>query len=252
MKSQAHSLPGGTGKVARSGNREVVAERQGKVIYLSEKPDYYIQAFCANGKGDEKKYPGAKQLAVLRNEISSYLFEYLDGFHIPTHFAEKCSDTEMLVHRTEPFPLLVKIFNFGTGALSERLGFPPGSSLEYPIIEHYYCNGLPEPSWVNEHHLYAMKILAPEEFKHIGRIAAKVNVVLRSLCDRRQLVLSDLHLSFGRLRNQIVLVDELSPVTCRFLDATTRRNDSNHFSPDAENAATAFAELSARLQLKRV
>ncbi len=238
-------------KAAKNGKREFICEQQGKNIYSSDKPDLIIQEFKANGTEDGKKRSKSKDTRSFRNEISSYLFEYIEGFHIPTYFVNKLSETEMMVRKTEAIPLTVQIFNSKNDVLSRRFQSMNGSELEFPVIEHYVRQNGSGETWVNEYHIYAFGIATPEEYKQMNRIASKANAVLRGLCDRRQLFLSGMRLEFGRYKDQILLCDELSPYTCHFIDrAATDKHHQDRFVPSADTPEASFAELCDRLKLK--
>ena len=254
MKPQTQSLLAEerAGKIAKSGKRELIGERHSKLLYRTETPDVLIQEFTGDAPiqsplQSRRRRSRTKELNALRNEISSYLFEYIEGFHIPTHFIGKVSDVQMLVRKVEPIPLVLKVHNVGREPI-ERLGLTVAPVLEFPIIEHYY-RVADDRFWVNEFHAYALNIATPEEFKQINRIASKVNAVLRGLCDRRQLLCSRLQLEFGRYRGQLLLIDELSPLTCSFLDLATQQ-DADRFRLDQDDAETALAGLRHRLQVK--
>jgi phosphoribosylaminoimidazole-succinocarboxamide synthase len=254
MKLQTQSLLAEerAGKIAKSGKRELIGERRGKLLYRTETPDVLIQEFTGNPPGLSTAQPGrkrsrTKEVNALRNEISSYLFDYLEGFHIPTHFIGKVSDAEMLVRNVEPIPLVLKVHNVGREPML-RLGITTVPVLEFPIIEHYY-QVADDKFWVNEFHAYALNIATPEEFKQINRLASKVNAVLRGLCDRRQLMCSHLQIEFGRYRGQILLIDELSPSTCNFLDLATQEG-ADRFRLDQDDAESALIALRHRLQVK--
>ena len=235
----------------RSGKRELFYEGRGKNLYHSEKPDLIIQEFKNGETAEGKKETRSKELSALRNKISSYLFKYLDGFHLPTHFVSKISETEMLVKRLEIIPLTIKIYNLASGTLTKRFGIKEGAILNFPVIEHYQKSGDRNATWVNEYHMYAFGIATPEELKQINRIASKVNAVLRGLCDRRQLMLADLQLEFGRYKGQVVLCDELSPFTCHFLDLSIENKSTRtRFFPEQDDLPDAYAALSDRLELK--
>ncbi|HEV8538763.1 MAG TPA: phosphoribosylaminoimidazolesuccinocarboxamide synthase [Bacteroidota bacterium] len=235
-------------KVTTSQKRERIGEREGKTLYHSERPDLIIQEFMEDTPGTNGRQG---EISALRNEISSYLFEYIEGFRIPTHFVSKHSTTAMVVKRIEMIPLTVRVYNAGSGSLMKRFGIKTNSILDFPVIEHYHTGGKRAPQWINEYHTYAFNLLSPEEYKQINRIASKVNAVLRGLCDRRQLFVANLQLAFGRYKDQIVLGDELSPFTCHFWDVTQRGNpDQERYIPDRENATEAFSELYGRFILK--
>ena len=231
--------------------REIIYERQGKHLYQSDKPDLLIQEFFSSEITDNPINVPTRTLDALRNNISSYLFEYLDGFHIPTHFAGKINDVEMMIKRTDIIPITLKIYNSFNGQLLKRFNVKESVASDLPIIEHYYNNDSKTNTWMNEYHVYALGIATPDEFKHINRIASKANAVLRGLCDRRNLALGELHLEFGRYKGQILLIDELSPVTCRFLDISNgNRAKRDKFSLYQENSEEALMELLNRLMLK--
>ncbi|MDI6765639.1 MAG: phosphoribosylaminoimidazolesuccinocarboxamide synthase [Bacteroidota bacterium] len=232
-------------------NREFIGEHQGKNLYKTDNPKILIQEFISNINDTDKGNNKSSQLEILRNEISSYLFEYLEGFHIATHFIQKLSGTEMVVRQTDTIPLTVKIFNCVNGTLLKRLGLKDGVQTDIPIIEHYFQNDQRNGSWVNEYHVYALGLATPDEFKQINRIVSKVNAILRGLCDRRQLMLADLQLEFGRYKNQIILSDELSPLTCHFLDmAVESKTKRDRFTPEKEASDGAITELRDRLTSK--
>jgi phosphoribosylaminoimidazole-succinocarboxamide synthase len=165
------------------------------------------------GNGSED-VPGS---ASLINDISSYLFTYLAGFHIPTHFIEKASASSMRVRRLKMIPLEVHVYNTALGAGARRLGLKDGTDLTFPIIEHYYKHPEVGRPLVNEFHMYALNIATPEHVRVMNRLASKTNVVLRSLFERRGLKLQSISLEFGITNNQIVIGDEISPRTCRFV-----------------------------------
>ncbi len=224
------------GRSGKTSLRTVVGNQRDKQLVESDRSDVLVLEFSADGSVPEQ------DPAILRNEISSYLFEYLDGFHIPTHFVGKLSEREMLVRRTEVLPVEVCVMNMGNADLLSRYQIPEGKVLEFPIIEHYYVNAAGERVLANEHHLFALEVLTPEEFKQINRIASKANAVLRGLTDRRRLGLREMNLLFGRCHGQLMLIDELSPVTCRFVPTDGPGNGSS--------AAGSMKELRDRLMLK--
>ncbi|HUL44352.1 MAG TPA: phosphoribosylaminoimidazolesuccinocarboxamide synthase [Bacteroidota bacterium] len=221
--------------------RKKLYERQGKSYYRTDKPDVLIQEFFSQDHQNDKKRPRNSEMESLRNTISSYLFEYLEEYRIATHYIRKISDTEMMVKPTDAIPVQVRVFNVDDGSIAERFQGAKGSNFEFPIIEHYYSSGGLSP-WMNEYHVYALGVATPEEFKQMNRIASKANAVIRGLCERRQLGLAKAGFAFGRLKGQVVLIDELSPQTCTFLDHTA--------APVPPDSGTAVSKLCDRLMMK--
>lgn len=229
---------------------ELLYEGSGKNLYQTDRPEYLIQEF-KGGTTDGRKKGKTKGTGALKNEISSYLFEYLEGFHIPTHFVKQISDTEMMVKRLEIIPIIVKVFNVATGNLAKRFGVKEGTTLTFPIIEHFYKNDELGNPWLNEFHIYAFNLATPEEFRLLNRLASKVNAVLRALAERRSLILASVALEFGRHKGQILLGDELTPATCMFWDRLdSGKANRDAFRLDRPDAEEILTELRNRIQRK--
>jgi phosphoribosylaminoimidazole-succinocarboxamide synthase len=229
--------------------RVPIHEGAEKILYQSDNPDFLIMEF--KGGTDGRKKSSAKSPSTLRNEISSYLFEYLEGFQVDTHFVKKLSDVEMMVKRLRMYPIVVKVFNVATGSLGKRLELKEGSTLTFPILECVYKNrdlGFP---WINESHAAALNIATTDEFRALNRLASKINAILRALCERRDLILAAISLEFGRHKGQILLGDELSPSTCLFWDKSARtKAEREKYRMNTPNAEEALKELSSILQRK--
>lgn len=232
MKARAQSLIlEGKEKAAELVRQELFAEQSARRLYTTNKRDLLIQEFIApQGTEGDRKANGktsASRLPILRNRISSYLFEYLRGFHVSTHFVGEREGAEMLVKYAEPLPLLVKVFNAAEEDWPERFGPGATGRMELPVIEHYLLASGGSPVWVNEYHLYAFNLLKPDEYRQVNRLASKVNAVLRGLSERRDLFLAGAQLSFGRFNNQVIVTGELSNLTCRFEDSPSSTRAGN-------------------------
>ena len=226
--------------------QELLLETSEKLFFTSEQPEFIIQRFKSNGNGNGKHPHHSAELASLKNELNCYLLEYLTGYHIPTHFVKKVSDSDMLVKNLKTLPLQVNVYNSAFGEFAKRFGVKEGAVLEFPVVEHYHLHDHTK-TWLNEHHVSAFNIATPEEFKQINRIATKANAVLRGLFERRNLELVALQLEFGRDNEQIALSGEFSLNTCRILDTTPNRH---RFILNGIPHEQVYAELRDRLLLK--
>jgi len=77
--------------------KELLYEGKAKKLYLTNEEDKLIQEF----KDDATAFDGAKKGIIphkgeINNTISAFLFEYLENYHIPTHFFEVLSANEMI------------------------------------------------------------------------------------------------------------------------------------------------------------
>lgn len=229
--------------------KELLYEGKAKKIFLTSDEGVVIQQF----KDDATAFDGQKKGSIQRkgeinNSISSFLFEYLENYHIPTHFIQKLSQTEMLVKRVDIIPIEIVMRNVAAGSLSARYKIPEGTVMEYPILEHYLKDDDLHDPMINEYHAYAFGHANPEEMKAIGRIASKVNAILKSFFDRRNLLLVDFKMEFGKRGHEILLADEISPDTCRIWDKKTHKKlDKDRFRHDMGGVEKAYQELRDRI-----
>ncbi|MBM2840509.1 MAG: Phosphoribosylaminoimidazolesuccinocarboxamide synthase [Bacteroidetes bacterium] len=186
-------------------------------------------------------------IATLANEISSYLFNYLAGFRIPTHFSAKVSKSEMLVKELTMIPLDVHVHNVASGEFSKRFGMKEGTELTVPIIEHYYKNPDLGNPLTNEFHIYSLGLATPEQLRAINRIASKTNVVLKSFFERRDLKLLSMSLEFGASGTQIMIGDEISPRNCRFADLQKKDHGARDIFSNGVDALESYTEVRNRI-----
>ena len=200
---------------------ELVLEGNNKKFYTSEEENCLIMKFkdsivLRNGTVFKMKGHGE-----LRNKISTILFEYLRNFNLLTHYIKPIDETSMLVRKLNMIPIKVVVRNIAAGNFCDRFGIEKGTLLDQPVIELYYKNNSAQYPFVNEYHIYALHISTPEEIAMITRTASKINAILRSFFERRNLKFVDARFEFGILGDDIVLGDEISPRTCRILDGET-------------------------------
>ena len=103
-------------------------EGKAKVIYQTNRPDQYVVYF----KDDATAFDGLKKAQLrdkgsVNNTISAWIFDYLEKQGIRTHYIEKLSDREMLVHKVSIIPVEVVLRNKATGSITKRLGIPKGT-----------------------------------------------------------------------------------------------------------------------------
>lgn len=223
-------------------------EGNSKFIHSIDDEDQVIIEF----KDDESFFDGErkakfKKKGILRNTISEVIYEYLHGYNIPTHFIEKISDSEMIVKKLEMIPISIHIRNIAAGSLCDRFNIDSGTVLNYPVIEYYLKDHDLKNPLILESHAYAFGYATPEEMKHISRLALKVNAVLKSFFDRRNLKLVDYCLEFGRTKRHIYLGDEISPDNARLWNVNDDVVDSHYFNFDNGKAKKSYTEIYHRL-----
>ena len=229
--------------------KEKLYEGKAKIIYSAEDESEVIIKF----KDDATAFDGAKKGKIkgkgsVNNKMSCYLFEYLEKYNVPTHFIEQLSDTEMKAKKVEIILVEVVMRNIAAGSLCKRYGFKEGDKIETPILEFFLKDDDLHDPLMNEYHAYALNLATKDELRQISKLAMKINVVLSSFFERRNILLVDFKLEFGRYDGKLILADEISPNTCRFWDAETRKKlDKDRFRQDLGKVEESYKEILERV-----
>jgi len=204
-------------------------------------------------KDDATAFNGVKKAqfkgkGVYNAQISVKLFKLLEEKGIKTHFIGIAGENKLIVERLEMFPLEVVVRNIVAGSLKKRLPFKEGHELEEPIVELYYKNDALGDPMINYYHAKSLGV-SEEEIKEMERIALKVNEILKEFFKERGILLVDFKLEFGKnSKGEIVLADEISPDTCRFWDAETKKSlDKDVFRFDKGDLISAYEEIYRRI-----
>jgi phosphoribosylaminoimidazole-succinocarboxamide synthase len=154
----------------------------------------------------------------------------------------------MLIRGCEIVKIEVVARNLIAGSLAKRLGRPEGEQLPEPILEHYYKDDALDDPMINDWHIRFLRLATPAELAVINETALRVNALLREYLDKREIVLVDMKLEFGRHHGKILLADEICPDTCRFWDkGTGEKLDKDRFRRDLGGVEDAYQEAARRI-----
>ena len=229
--------------------RELIYEGKAKRVYTTNNPDLIIQYFKDDATAFNAKKRGTiVSKGIINNEISETFFRRLEREGVPTHFVERLNDREMLVKRLRIIPVETVVRNIIAGSLAKRLGLEEGKSLSAPIVEYYYKSDALDDPMINQWHITVFGMATEAELKTLTDMALKINAILRSFLESKDILLVDGKLEFGRHHGQILLGDEICPDTCRFWDATTRKKlDKDRFRQDLGGVEEAYHEVHRRV-----
>ncbi|MBI1987076.1 MAG: phosphoribosylaminoimidazolesuccinocarboxamide synthase [Nitrospinae bacterium] len=229
--------------------REKIYEGKAKVLYATEDPNFLIQYFKDDATAFNAQKRGTiREKGLLNNQISSTLFQFLEGAGIETHFVRTLGEREMLVKRLEILPIEVVVRNIVAGSLSQRLGLPEGTPLAGTILEFYYKRDDLGDPMINEYHIRALGLATEEEMARVSAMALRINVLLQPFLEKRGLRLIDAKYEFGRYEGRILLGDEISPDGCRFWDMETdEKMDKDRFRRDLGRVEEVYQEVWRRV-----
>jgi phosphoribosylaminoimidazole-succinocarboxamide synthase len=229
--------------------RGKIYEGKAKILYETDNPDLVIQYFKDEATAFNAQKRGIiERKGIYNNRISSVLFEYLGKQRVRTHFVQQLSDREMLVKRLEIIKIEVVVRNMSAGSLSKRLGLEEGMPLAEPVLEFFYKNDVLNDPLINDDHVRLLNLATPQEVTALRKRALLVNHHLREFLDKRDLILVDFKLEFGRHHGQILLGDEITPDGCRLWDKQTlEKMDKDRFRRDLGKVEEAYQEVCHRI-----
>ena len=231
--------------------KELIYEGKAKKVYAMDDPDYCMVEY----KDDATAFNGLKKgtirgKGVVNNKMSNFMFKLLAEKGIETHFVKEISDRETIVKKVSIVPLEVIIRNKAAGSLAKKLGLEEGMELKCPILEFSYKNDELGDPMINNSQAIACGIATQEEIDVISDMAYKINDYMKEFFAGVGVELIDFKLEFGKFHDKIILADEISPDTCRFLDIKTHEKlDKDRFRRDMGGVEEAYAEMMKRIGL---
>ena len=230
-------------------------EGKAKIIYDTNDKDLVIQHF----KDDTTAFNALKKAkiegkGVLNNTISEHLLNSLSQCGIKTHLVKRLNMREQLIKRAEIVPIEFIVRNIATGSLSKRLGISEGTILEKPLLEYYLKNDELSDPIISKEHIFTFDWATKNEINTIDKMSLRINDLLQGLFRGVGIKLVDFKIEYGRVwnkdkeSNEIILVDEISPDTCRLWDLNTEEKlDKDRFRKDLGNVIEAYQDVARRL-----
>jgi len=187
-------------------------------------PDYFMNL--------RNKKVTSKNLGEKTALIKSYFFEYIKGYNIPCAFVKTSDKKELQFLKFDEFPFRSKIINSADARTAKIFSVKAGSSLQLPIFEYHY--GDSKDSVITESHIISFNLCSYDDLKLINRLCSKINAIVKSFFERRNLLLLELTCIFGKFEGKIYLVDDFSPLSIKVLS-----NKSEDKLPDPYKIETA-------------
>lgn len=191
----------------------------------------------------------AKQSSVkgkgnVNADMCSTLFTFLNSYHVYSHFIEQISENELLVKKAQPLRIRVIIWNIADKRFSRTYKIDKGYPLEYPVLEYYLKDSSLKDPMISPDYVCAFSLASHDEMKYIDNTSRKINAVLKSFFNRRQLALGAVMLEFGRdiEDGRIILIDEISSDSLYFYNLETGKE----FFSGYKNLLDAYKELHDR------
>ena len=227
-------------------------EGKAKKIIKGPKKNTLIQIFKDDATAyNKKKHKIFKGKGVINNKISEHIMEFLKSKKIPTHFEKRLNDREQLIKKCQIIPIEFVVRNVVAGSIAKKLGLKEGTKLKKPLLEYYYKEDSLDDPMISRDHVETFGWANRSELKKIDAMSLKINSLLTNLFRRKNIILVDFKIEFGRLASnskKIVLADEISPDSCRLWDIKSKQKlDKDVFRRNLGSLMGAYEEVASRL-----
>ena len=232
-------------------------EGKAKRLYETEQPGELLVEFkdSLTAFDNEKQGTMAGKGAV-NNQVSAIIMGLLNEAGIETNFIRTVDANHCIVKRVEIVMIEVIVRYEAQGSFCKRYGIEPGLAIDPPLIEIGYKNDdLHDPFFTDDQVPVLMGLAKYKELKKIRYLAHLIGEKLREIYGRQGIRLIDFKLEFGRYTPpeggtpRIILADEVTPDTCRLVDAKTgEKFDKDLFRFDLGDVASGYKKLLERMK----
>ena len=207
-------------------------------------------------KDDVTAFDGLKKdqykgKGFLNKKVSDHFFEILENNGIKTHYIKSIDDRNFEAWKTTVLPLEVVVRNYTAGSFCRRYGVEKGKKLSKPLVEFMIKSDELHDPLICEDSILLLNLVTEEDLRYMKETALKVNEILSGELSKANLILADFKLEFGKKADgEILLIDEITPDTCRFWDSETLESlDKDVYREDKADLLTTYEEVVRRLGL---
>lgn len=209
---------------------------------------HYKDTITAGNNAKRSEFHGK---GVIANYTTAHIMNEIQRtLGINTHVIKVLNMREQLVRRAYMIPVEVVVRNVSAGSLCKRVGIEEGIMLGNSILETYYKSDELGDPLVTDEHILTFDWLKSFELEEVKIMALRINDFLRGFFASAGITLIDLKLEFGFFDEKIILIDEISPDTCRLWDTKTKEKmDKDRFRNDLGSVVEYYREVAVRLGL---
>ncbi len=238
---------------------ELLYEGKAKRLYSTPNPDELVMEFKDSLTAfDAVKKDTLAGKGAINNRVSALLMGALGEAGLETAFIELLDETHCLVKRVEIVLLETIVRYEAHGSLCRRYGIEAGLPVDPPLIEIGYKNDELHDPFLTDEIAALMGLATLEEIARIKYLALITGEKLKQIYLAQGIRLLDFKLEFGRFTpasdkwaaggERIILADEITPDTCRLVDAQTgEKMDKDLFRFDLGDVGAGYQKLLARL-----
>jgi phosphoribosylaminoimidazole-succinocarboxamide synthase len=201
----------------------------------------FADTVTAGGEAKKETFTGKGALAC---DISEYLFSFLEGKGIDTHYIKRLKGPQLLCKKAEIFPVKVVCRNVAAGSFSKRYGIKKGTKLAEPLVEFFIKDDSLHNPLLSIDAIHRIGLVSHIESEFLTIVTLSVNYYLSELLKQQGLTLVDFKLEFGKTADDtIVLADELSPDTMHIWEDRATSLDKDVFRENKGDILSTYKKL---------
>ncbi len=229
--------------------RETMYEGKSKRVIRTDDPALVILEF----KDDATAFNGQKKASIddkgrVNNAISVLLTEEVQKAGVPSHFVKRLDERRLLVKKVEIIPVEVVVRNVSAGSFAKRYAIAEGMPLAWPLVEIFYKSDALGDPLASDDVAVLLGWAKRRELAFMRDQALIVNEVLKTFFGHVNVDVIDFKLEFGRIGENLVLADEITPDGMRLWErGTGKKLDKDVFRRDLGDLSETYRNLYERL-----
>ena len=236
--------------------KEKIYKGSTKTLYQSDEEYALIMSFDDRLKISKDETIEISGKGAINNAISAYILKKLEMIGIDTHLIEKTNMRQHLVQFVDVYPVQLHLCTLACGRYVTDFGMEDGYVFESPMIDFRIKNKELNYPIINESQIISFGWMSKFELREIKNKAIRIHDFLAGLFATANIRMVDVKLEFGRVFNgdefMTMLVDEISPDTCRLWDMDSNEKlCSDVAQEDTSKVIEAYQEVLKRLRIKK-
>ena len=203
-----------------------------KTLYQASEPGCLVMEF----RDDVSAFNGKKVASLpgkgaINCSINTLVMEYCAQHGIATHFVRQIDERTALVKAVKVLPIECIFRNRVAGSFMKKYGLELGTNLRHPVYEYCVKSDVLGDPLIVANAITALGMVDESTMQRVAETTRQVNELLCGLFSNCGYQLVDGKLEFGLLEstNEVVLVDEFTPDSCRLWTQDNQRLDKDLF-----------------------
>jgi len=232
--------------------REKMHEGNEKIFYYHDEEYALVEHFKDSTYLAEGNMAEISGKGILRNSISAFLMEKLDLVGIDHHFIEKINMREQVIQMADILPMKVVISYLACGRYVSDFGMEEGVVFDKPLIDFYFKAQDGVYPVVSEEQIMHLCYMNNYAIQDIKKVVYRTGDFLTGLFAGAGIRLVEAAFTLGTVfdGNEFVtlIVDEISPATCRLWDLSDNTKlDFERTRLHPEDTIRVYQEVAQRL-----